>query len=158
MKILGTGLSGLVGSRIVELLSDRFEFEQPVFDITQKIEVNSIIHNSNSEILLHLAAKTNVDECELDKPYGIHGEAWKINVLGTQHITEAANATNKKVIFISTDFVFDGTQNTYTEDDTPHPINWYALTKYEGEKIVLASSKNTVIRIGYPYKARNSNK
>ena len=71
MKILGTGLDGLVGSRIVELLDDKHSFENLSIstgvDITDRQAVLEKIKNSKAEIVLHLAAKTNVDSCELDR-------------------------------------------------------------------------------------------
>lgn len=161
MKILGTGLTGLVGSRIVELLNGKYEFENISLsmgiDITNRESVLEKIKNSDAQVVLHLAAKTDVDECELGKSLGKEGEAWKINVLGTKNITEACSVTNKKLIYISTDFVFDGTNpplGGYSEEDTPNPINWYAKTKHEGEKIVQnLSCPWLIVRIAYPYRA-----
>lgn len=161
MKVLGTGLNGLVGSRIVELLNTSFEFENisraTGIDITSFKEVNEKVSSTDASLVLHMAAKTNVDSCEEDKTKGEDGEAWKINVEGTRNIVQACEASNKKLIYVSTDFVFDGTKNeheSYTEEDTPHPINWYARTKYEGEKIVQESIIPWIIaRISYPYRA-----
>lgn len=161
MKILGTGLSGLVGSRIVELLSDRYEFENigrnTGIDIIDREKVIDKIKSSDASIVLHLAAKTDVDGCEKDKALGENGDAWKINVEGTRNIVDACKESNKKLIYISTDFVFDGTNppaGGYAEDDIPNPVNWYAKTKYEGEKIVQKSSSPWIIaRIAYPYRA-----
>ena len=158
MKILGTGLTGLVGSRIVELLRDKYEFENlsrsSGVDITSKNQILEKIKNSDAQIVLHLAAKTDVDGCEKDKALGQEGEAWKINVDGTRNIADACWKAKKKLIHISTDFVFDGTKDIYFEEDAPNPINWYAKTKYEGEKIVqkLECPWN-IIRIAYPYRA-----
>lgn len=161
MKILGTGLTGLVGSKIVELLKDKYQFENisrsAGIDIKNKKSVLEKIKNSDAQIVLHLAGKANVDECELDKPLKEEGETWKINVEGTRNVTEACQAAGKKIIFISTDFVFDGENpppGGYSEEDVPNPINWYARTKYEGEKIVQASKANWIIvRIAFPYRA-----
>jgi len=158
MKVLGTGLDGLVGSRIVELLSDKYEFENLSIstgvDITNRDVVLERIKASDAQIVLHLAAKTNVDGCEKDKALGEDGEAWKINVEGTKNIADACSQTNKKLIYISTDFVFDGTKEVYSEEDIPNPINWYAQTKYEGEKIVQNLKTPWIIaRIAYPYRA-----
>ncbi len=157
MKILGTGLDGLVGSRIVELLSSKHEFENlslsTGIDITNKKVVLEKIKNSDAKIVLHLAAKTNVDSCELDRALGEKGDAWKINVTGTQNIVDACLQSNKKIIYISTDFVFDGTREAYSEEDIPNPLNWYAQTKYAGEKIVQNSKTPwMIIRIAYPYR------
>lgn len=158
MKILGTGLTGLVGSRIVELLTPNFSFENisrsTGVDITKKDAVFTAVSSTDAPFLLHLAAKTNVDACEEDKSLGEKGEAWQMNVLATQHIVDACEKNNKKLIYVSTDFVFDGKKEFYIEEDVPNPINWYAKTKYEGEKIVRNSRIPWVIvRISYPYRA-----
>lgn len=158
MKILGTGLDGLVGSRIVDLLRDKYEFENLSLstgvDITDRNAILGKIKNSDSQIVLHLAAKTNVDGCELDKPLGEKGDCWKINVLGTQNVVDGCSQSNKKLIYISTDFVFDGTKEIYSEEDIPNPLNWYAWTKYEGEKIIQVSKIPWIIvRIASPYRA-----
>lgn len=160
MKILGTGLNGLVGSRIVEILSQKeYEFENlscsTGVDIANKEHVTNAITDSSADIVLHLAAKADVDGCEKDKEFGHDGEAWKINVEGTRYIADACSVSGKKLIYISTDFVFDGEkEDGYTEADTPRPINWYGQTKYEGEKIVSSlTSPWMILRISYPYRA-----
>jgi len=165
MKILGTGLSGLVGSRIVELLSDRYEFEKisrnTGIDVTDREKIIEKIKSSDASIVLHLAAKTDVDGCERDKALGENGDAWKINVEGTKNVVDACQERNKKLIYVSTDFVFDGKNPSgggYTEEDAPSPINWYAKTKYESEKIIQRCSTPWIIaRIAYPYRG-NFNK
>ncbi|MBI2074344.1 MAG: SDR family oxidoreductase [Candidatus Levybacteria bacterium] len=158
VKILGTGISGLVGSRITELLP--FEFEEISWekgiDIRDERVVKSVITSSDAEIVLHLAAKADVDGCEKDKEKGKNGDAWQINVVGTENIVAACRETNKKIIYISTDFVFDGNapDGGYKEEDEPNPINWYAATKREGEKVVMNSGLPFIIvRIAYPYRA-----
>jgi len=80
--------------------------------------------------------------------------AWGANVFGTKNIIDACQKSSKKLIYISTDFVFDGKKETYSEEDIPNPINWYGKTKYEGEKIVQQLSIPWIIaRIAYPYRA-----
>lgn len=155
MKILGTGLSGLVGSRVVELLREKYEFDSSSEDITDKDLIQNRIKNSDSQIVLHLAAKTDVDGCEKDKDQGEQGEAWKVNAQGTKNIADACLVTNKKLIYISTDFIFDGVKKEpYTEEDSANPLNWYGITKYEGEKLVLSSGLDFIIaRIAYPYRS-----
>lgn len=154
MKILGTGLSGLVGSRVVELLKEKYEFDSSTEDITDRRLIQDRIKNSDSSIVLHLAAKTDVDGCEKDKNLGKNGDAWKINVEGTKNIALSCSKENKKLIYISTDFVFDGEKKGgYVEDDSPTPINWYGKTKYEGELAVESSTSDHIIaRIAYPYR------
>lgn len=156
INILGTGLSGMVGGRVVELLKDKFTFEnlslETGFDITDYDSVLKTFKESNARIVLHMAAKTDVDSCEDDKILGEEGQAWKANVIGTENIIGASQITGKRVIYISTDFVFDGTKDQYEEEDQPNPINWYAVTKYEGEKILKeANIGYTIVRIAYPY-------
>lgn len=155
MKILATGVYlSLVGSRITEVLKDKYEFDSSTEDITDKNLIQNRIRQSDAEIVLHLAAKTNVDGCEEDKSLGENGTAWKVNVNGTENIAQACLETNKKLIYISTDFVFDGQkEGGYVEEDIPNPVNWYGQTKYEGEKKVQSICKNHIIaRIAYPYR------
>ena len=156
--ILATGLSGLVGSRIQELLEDRFDFTDLSLtsgvDITDSESVEKHIQNSEAKIILHMAAKTDVDGCEEDKILGEEGAAWLVNVVGTENIVDSAQKTGKKVIYISTDFVFDGTKESYREEDEPNPVNWYGYTKYEGEQLVSRlGASGAIVRIAYPYRA-----
>lgn len=155
-KILGTGLTGLVGSRIVELLGEKYSFENVSrstgVDVTNREQVLSAVTSSDAPYVVHLTAKTDVDGCEKDKELGIDGEAWKINVLGTQYIAEACLQSNKKLLYISTDFVFDGEKGEYGEEDITNPKNWYGVTKYEGEKVVQDSGASfAIIRLAYPF-------
>lgn len=171
-KIIGTGLNGLVGSRITELLNEKYDYinvsRSTGVDITNREQVEKTISFYDSDIVLHLTAKTDVDGCEKDKESDIKklkdkevkvfensDSAWAINVLGTQHIVDSCQRKNKKLIYISTDFVFDGEsppKEGYGEDNIPNPINWYAKTKYEGEKIVQSSGLPfIIIRIASPY-------
>ena len=174
MKIIGTGLTGLVGSRFVELLENAYEFEHINLDnginILDKEAAFNAISSSSASLILHMAAKTNVDGCELDKKrdkeilslknqkdqeeaWKNEQTAWAVNVFGTQNIVEACWKTNKKIVYISTDFVFNGQKKFYTEEDKPDPINWYAKTKYEGEKAVQESGVDFIIaRPAYPYR------
>lgn len=161
MNILGTGLSGLVGSRIVELLSSKYNFEDMSYttgvDITDRDAVFKKISSSDASIVFHLAAKTSVDGCETEKELGKESEAWKINVIGTQHVVEACNELGKKIVIMSTDMVFDGEKQLgekYTEEDIPNPLNFYAQTKYEAEKLIQTSKTPwAIIRIAYPFRA-----
>ncbi len=158
MNILGTGLSGLVGSRVVELLSPHHAFEnlslETGVDITNKDLLDHFIEKSPADWILHFAAKTDVDGCEQEKSVGIGSSAWKINVVTTEHIVKASKKTGKRLLYISTDYVFDGTKDTYTEEDQPRPKSWYAVTKYEGEKRVQSLGENgLIIRISNPYRS-----
>jgi len=148
IKIALTGASGLVGSRIVELLKNDFTFislGQTEMDITDKDMVWQKIKNTDFDIFLHLAGYTNVDGAEKESD-----TALKINRDGTKNVFEAVHKKNKKFIYISTDFVFDGTNPPYFEDSIPHPLSVYAQSKYEGEKVV--EKTGMIVRISYPYR------
>lgn len=154
--ILATGLSGLVGTRIKEVLGETYEFTDLSFatgvDITKEEDVAQSFASSDAAIVLHMAAKTDVDGCEDDKIFGEDGAAWTVNVVGTENIVNAAKKTGKHIVYISTDFVFDGSHEEYTEDDEPNPVNWYGVTKHEAEIRVSGSGiPNTIVRIAYPY-------
>ncbi len=159
MRILGIGLSGLVGSRIAELLSPKhsfvnFSLENGV-DITNREDIIArITSDTASSWVLHLAAYTNVQAAEADRGLGVESMAWKVNVVATEHIVEACVASGKRLLYVDTDYAFDGTKQTYTEEDVIHPLSWYAMTKSEGAKRVLGlGDKGLVIRISNPYRA-----
>lgn len=149
VKIALTGADGLVGSRIVELLGREFQFiplPQAQMDITNAEAVGTVLQNLDFDLFLHLAAYTNVPQAEKEKDLAL-----KINRDGTKNVFEAVTAKNKKFIYISTDFVFDGNNPPYIEDSIPNPISAYAVSKYEGEKIV--RDRAMIVRISYPYRA-----
>ena len=158
-KIIGTGLSGLVGSRIVELLGDKYEFIDFSLDtgvnVLDKESLSAAFKNHKDAVaVLHMAAFTDTNtawEQRGDKS----GICYQLNVEGTRNILELAQKYNQYFVYISTDFVFDGTKTTpYTETDTPNPIEWYGETKYLGEKVVIDSGyQAAIVRITYPYRA-----
>lgn len=170
MKILGTGLSGLIGTRIIELLGEKHSFEdlslETGVDITDKQVVEQKVKQSGSKVILHMAAITDVDACDIEsqklkvksqkyKSQKYKGKCWRVNVEGTRNIAEAAKKYKKKLIYISTEFVFDGEKKSYTEKDQPNPINWYGQTKYEGEKIAQETLNNyLILRFAFPYRAQ----
>lgn len=159
INVLVSGGGGLVGSRIIELLSSKYNLislsRSDGFDITS-YDSFSRLNNSSAGYFLHLAAKTDVDGCENEKELGEKSEAWKINVKGTENVVKFCSLNNIKLIYMSTDFVFDGEKNegeSYVEEDVPNPINFYAKTKYEAEKIVVSSGiEYVILRMAYPYR------
>lgn len=154
MQVAGTGLDGLVGSRIVELLKNDIYFiplSQTVMNITNHDQTKSMIQFANFDLFLHMAAYTNVDGAEKEKKI-----AWETNVEGTRNIFDAVSKKNKSFIYISTDFVFDGLSPPFYEDSHPRPLSYYGQTKYEGEKIV--KNHGMIIRLSYPYRAHFENK
>lgn len=158
MNILGTGLSGLVGSRLTALLSPDYSFEdlslETGVDITNYDAVNARITGSDSPWVFHFAAYTDVQGAEKEKELEKNSISWKVNVDATANIAAACKKTDKHLLYLSTDYVFDGTKRQYDEGDTPNPQGWYTKTKYEGEKLVSAlGSLGLVIRISNPYRA-----
>jgi dTDP-4-dehydrorhamnose reductase len=159
-KIIGSGLSGLVGSRIVELLGD-YEFQnlsrQTGVDVFVKDQVFEAIGNSSANTVLHLAAFTRVDDAEKEKELGEESLAWKINVLGTKNVIEACEKYNKKIIYFSTDMVFPGTKKLpekYLEEDKTGAVGFYPQTKEVAEKLFeKASCSWLILRIAYPYRS-----
>lgn len=159
-KVIGTGLSGLVGSRIIELLKDKFEFIDFSLDtgvdvLNQQSLSQAFDRNKDAIAVLHMAAFTDTNaawEQNNDKS----GICYRLNVEGTQNILSLAKQYNQYLIYISTDFIFDGNKTTsYTEEDQPNPIEWYGKTKYLGEKVIVDSGYTNfnISRITYPYRA-----
>ena len=154
MKLLITGASGLFGSKLSEIaVSKNFEVfscdvqELPVcgtfvkFDVSNKEQVNEVFRRVKPDVVVHAATLTDVDKCELNKEL-----AWKINVEGTKNIVEAANNTDSFLIYVSTDYVFNGEKGNYNESDEPAPINYYGLTKLKAEEIVKTRAEYFIAR------------
>lgn len=157
MNIAVTGYHGFIGSKLAELLSVQHQLfpmgKQENVDITKPDTIQRALEKTNTDIILHLAAYTNVDEAEKQKSMGKNSPAYQTNVIGAQNIARAAKQHGKKLIHISTDMVFGGIeQDFYHEKDMPFPVNFYGMTKFEGEQNVLASNNEAaVLRIAYPY-------
>ncbi len=143
-KVLVTGASGQLGLAIVDRFSDHFKliltdsnipegFNREItrMDITDEISVSKTIEKSQPDILLHLAAMTDVDVCD-DRPK----KAMEVNVNGTKNLLKYFSGTT---ILISTDYVFNGKDGPYSEEDQLDPINEYGRTKFLAEKAVINS-------------------
>ncbi len=157
MNIIGTGLSGLVGSRIVALLSNHtFEdlsLESGV-DITKFDEIEKRLTVSTAPWVFHFAAFTDVQAAEKEKDQGNESISWKVNVEATKNIASVCRRLGKHLLYLSTDYVFDGKANSYNEEAIGNPQGWYAKTKYEGEKIVKDLGElGLVVRIANPYRS-----
>ena len=164
MKILITGASGLIGSKLNFILGKRFDIiatnrtgnnGMVKMDITDKDNVFSVIKKSKPNFIIHSAVLNNVDYCELHNE-----EAWKTNVEGTRNVAQAAANNGIKLVYISTEYVFDGKNGPYSETDNPNPLGYYAKTKYEGEKITSSICKKWIITrttVPYGYDTRINN-
>ncbi len=162
-KILGTGLSGLVGSRVVELNPDLNFIDASLesgINILDKKQLEQFFKdNPQAFALIHFAAFTDTNAAWNQKG-DKDGLCYQLNVNGTQNIVDLCKKYDKYLIYISTDFVFDGTKKTkYTEEDFPHPIDWYGQTKYLAEKLILDSSlPASIVRIAFPYRSSSNSK
>lgn len=158
-KILGTGLSGLVGTRITELLSHKFDFQNldltTGIDITDKKQLAGELAKSEADTLIHLAAFTDVNQA-WEQRGDKKGLCYRVNVVGTLNIAELCSQHQKYLVYFSTDFVFDGKKKTaYKEDDQPEPIEWYGQTKLLGEEEIKKKTENfCILRIAFPYRAQ----
>ena len=134
MKILVTGANGMLGQDLCPILEDvgAFVIETDVdtLDITNAEQVKEVLSDIRPDMVIHCAAYTNVDKAEEDLK-----TAELINVNGTENIAEACGKLGITLVYISTDYVFDGEGvEPYTTEDMPNPINNYGMTKYEGEE------------------------
>ncbi len=160
MKVIGTGLSGLIGGRIVELLGSKYEFIDfslaTGVDITDFNRLKSAFEkHKEARALLHLAAFTDVSKAWEQKD-NKEGACYKVNVEGTRNIAHLCSEKDIYFIHVSTDFIFDGERSeVYTERDRPNPIEWYGQTKLWAEQEVKKSDcKNLILRPAFPFKAK----
>jgi dTDP-4-dehydrorhamnose reductase len=159
MKILVTGANGLLGQTIIkQLLEKKYDVvatgrgpdrlavtpSAPTYyksvDITDGPAIEQFILEHNPDVIVHAAAMTQVDQCELHKQ-----ECYNINVTATRFIIDAAKAIGARLIFVSTDFIFDGNDGPYKEDAQPAPVNYYGSTKMVAEKAVMESGLDYAI-------------
>jgi dTDP-4-dehydrorhamnose reductase len=159
MKILMTGSTGLVGSRLVSLLRQHeiieFRWEDGL-DVVDYSHVWQALEDTDVDAVVHLAAFTDVSAAYKQKGWW-GGPCYQINVFGTQNIARACAKLGIYLVHISTDFVFNGEQlRPYTEEDTPEPLHdeWYGRTKYWAEEEVQRSgAEAAILRIAYPFLA-----
>jgi dTDP-4-dehydrorhamnose reductase len=151
LKLLVTGASGLLGNWVVIQAKNEFQatptdiVEPPhpntiKADIVNSSEIRQLFHQLKPDVVIHTASETNVDRCETERE-----RAWKINVEGTRNIADASLGIGAKMVYISTDYVFDGEKSLYREEDAPNPIDFYGLTKLEGERQAMRRCKNIAI-------------
>ncbi len=143
--VLVTGAAGQVGQALRrELPSARF-LARSELDVT----VPSAVHKAarGVDVIVHLAALTDVDACERDPK-----AAAAVNALGTRNVTVAAEETGARVIYVSTNYVFDGTKaEEYIEEDRPAPLNAYGRSKLAGEAEVRRPGRHLVVRTSWVF-------
>ncbi|WP_315793753.1 dTDP-4-dehydrorhamnose reductase [Paenibacillus sp. BIC5C1] len=152
MKVLVTGANGQLGRDVVLLLEKEghsvLACDRDQMDITNQAQCNDVISSYHPEAVIHCAAYTAVDVAETDID-----SAYKVNAVGTRNIAVAAERTGAKLIYISTDYVFDGNSlSPYQEYDDTNPQSVYGKSKRAGELLVQSlSSKWFVVRTSWVY-------
>lgn len=155
-KILVTGGNGLVGANLInyinrlnrdyEIISAYFTLAT-TFDFAKniKIDINDTfdletIRNISPDIIVHCAALTEISYCEANPQ-----KAQLVNIQGSKNIALISKQCNSKLVYISTDSVFDGTDGGYSEKDLPNPLHVYGKTKLEGEKECLTNNADSLV-------------
>lgn len=150
MKVALTGAGGMLGHAIKNVFSDVeiVEFTHDRLDITILDDVVKKVKDANPDFLIHAAAFTNVDQCESETE-----KAYLVNGIGTRNIAMACEEIKCPVIYISSDYVFDGSKGTpYDEWDSTNPINKYGLSKLIGERFVtILTNRFYIIRTSWLY-------
>ena len=160
MKVLITGSNGLLGQKLLHKLrvdeeinlvaisrgknrvSEKNGYTYFDLDITDNDEVQRVIVEQMPDVVINTAAMTNVDMCE-DKKDACDA----LNVNAVQYLADACQEINAHLIHISTDFIFDGEDGPYTEEDTPNPLSYYGLSKLKSEQLLQAHMvKWTILR------------
>lgn len=151
-NILVTGATGMLGRSIIEEFTDNMKYEvygisrranekmqnynRIIMDITDNNRLKDLLKKVNPNIIIHCAANTNVDDCNKDKEY-----THKLHVEASKTLAEF----NCRYIYISTDSVFNGNKGDYSEENETNPLNYYASTKLEGEKVSLENNSKALI-------------
>jgi len=152
LKVLVTGSAGLVGQQVVKDLSNTHQVfscyneSKPEYGYSVKMDlknhemISSTLTEKNPDIVIHLGAMTGVDLCEKEKT-----SASEINTKATEIIAKECSKLNSFLVYVSTDYVFDGNLGMYKEDDITNPLGFYGESKLEGEKVVQNFSTNWCI-------------
>ena len=158
MKVLVTGVKGQLGYDVVNELKKRnieaVGVDIGEMDITDASSVDKVIKEASPDAVIHCAAYTAVDAAEDNVDI-----CRKVNKDGTQNIANVCKELDIKMIYISTDYVFDGEgTRPWEPDDKPDPLNVYGLTKYEGEVAVTSTlSKYFIVRIAWVFGVNGKN-
>jgi dTDP-4-dehydrorhamnose reductase len=150
MKIFLTGASGILGTDIENFLklenNEVIGYNSAGINIGNYRDVKSKVQDFKPDIVIHCAAMTNVDQCEVDKQGAV-----LTNIIGAKNLSLAADQVNAKIIYISSCGVYgNGKTSAYTELDKPEPVNYHHFTKLEGEKAVKEHNNQfLIIRPGW---------
>ncbi|NEW01038.1 dTDP-4-dehydrorhamnose reductase [Bacillus megaterium] len=157
-RVLITGANGQLGKELVELFNEKgfevYGFGRDKMDITNQAQVQEMISTLKPNIVLHSAAHTQVDLAESEPD-----QAFLINAYGTRNVAVAAEAVGAKLLYVSTDYVFDGTNNEpYNEFSPTSPLGVYGKSKLAGEQFVRdLHSKFFIVRTSWVYGKHGAN-
>ncbi|MBI3506845.1 MAG: dTDP-4-dehydrorhamnose reductase [Proteobacteria bacterium] len=159
MKVLVTGASGFIGSRLLEHLPNEGAFEVSglahsnpapglrALDLTDESSVAGFLRELKPDAVVHAAAMGDPDKCETNPE-----AARRVNVDATRHVAEACAGLGARLVYFSTDLVFDGERGMYVETDATRPINAYSRTKVESERLVLERCPGAaIVRVSLVY-------
>ena len=157
-KYLITGYKGQLGYDIARELVERGEtnilaIDKDEMDITNREQVMDVVKNYNPDVIFHCAAWTAVDKAE-----EMEDVVRDVNVIGTKNMTDASIEVGAKLVYISTDYVFDGTKDgIYNETDIPNPKSVYGMTKYLGEEEARRNPNHFITRISWVFGINGNN-
>jgi dTDP-4-dehydrorhamnose reductase/dTDP-4-dehydrorhamnose 3,5-epimerase len=158
IKFMVTGVNGQLGHDVMiqlkEMDYDVIAPRRDEFDLTNEEQVNEYIIREKPDVIIHCAAYTAVDKAEDEKDL-----CYLVNLEGTRAVAEAAKEIKAKVVYVSTDYVFDGLgQEAYTEEKETSPVNYYGYTKEQGERIVRELiDKHFIVRTSWVYGLNGNN-
>ncbi|TDF97559.1 dTDP-4-dehydrorhamnose reductase [Paenibacillus piri] len=157
MHILITGAGGQLGCDLIRVLDGRHRLTAKMrdeLDVADESAVREAVLESRPDAIIHAAAYTEVDAAE-SRPE----EAYSVNSNGSRHIALAAQAVGAKLVYISTDYVFDGAKGaSYQEHDRTNPLGVYGHSKLHGEKFVqLICDRYYIVRTSWLYGKYGSN-
>ena len=157
LRILVTGAKGMLGTALLPVLDRRHRvwgLDVQECDIRDAGAVSAVLHTRQPDLVIHLAAYTNVDGCESNPQI-----ANETNATGTRNVAAACAQVGAAMLYVSTDYVFDGTQNDpYREDDLPNPLNVYGKSKLMGEQHVRSLlTRYYILRTSWLYGPNGTN-
>ncbi len=151
MKVLITGAGGQLGKELSNRLNNSIALSHDAFDIKNIKNIENILGKYNFDTIINCAAMTNADKCETDI-----GDAYYINGLSMRYITDYCRKNDKYLIHVSTDYVFGGDKGNYNENDVPHPVNYYGLSKLIGDSYADSYENSLIIRTSGLYGIKNN--